>query len=196
MKAVDGFTLVELIVTVSIVAILGGIVAPSFVSFVQDNRITGQINTLIGTIHYARGEAASRRSIVTLCASSNSSSCSNSNSWESGWIIFSDSNNNGNAIIDGTDELILVQEALEGGNTLRESGFGFTGAGKIHFNANGFLYASDPSAGTMTLCNDDGATAAKAIIVNISGTSRLATDDNSDGTVNDHDGSLSNISCP
>ncbi|MEH6626098.1 MAG: GspH/FimT family pseudopilin [Motiliproteus sp.] len=196
MKSSDGYTLVEMIVTVAIVGILIGIVAPSFTGFVKDNRFTSQINTLIGTIHYARGEAASRRSIVTLCASSNSSSCSNSNSWETGWIIFSDSNNSGNGIIDGADELILTQEALEGGNTLRESGFGFTGAGKIHFNANGFLYATDPSAGTLTLCNDDGAADAKAIIVNISGTSRLATDDNDDNIVNDHQGSLSNISCP
>ncbi|MCW8885237.1 MAG: GspH/FimT family pseudopilin [Motiliproteus sp.] len=195
MKSAQGFTLIELMVTVVIVAILGGIIAPNFSTFIKDNRLSGQINTLIGAIHYARGEAASRRTIVTICASSNGSSCNDSNNWETGWIIFSDGNNSGNAVIDGSDELILYQEALEGGNTLRESGFSF-GTGKLHFNANGFLYASDPSSGTMTLCDDRGASEAKAIVVNISGTSRLATDDNNDGIFNDHDGSASNISCP
>ena len=195
MKSVQGFTLVELMVTVVIVAILGGVIAPSFSTFIKDNRLSNQINTLIGAIHYSRGEAASRRTIITMCASSNGSNCNGTNSWESGWIIFSDGNNTGNAIIDGDDELILFQEALEGGNTLRESGFSFS-TGKLHFNANGFLYDSDPSAGTMTLCDDRGSSEAKAIVVNISGTSRLATDDNSDGVVNDHGGSASNISCP
>ncbi|WP_207063346.1 GspH/FimT family pseudopilin [Motiliproteus sp. SC1-56] len=197
MKASAGFTLIELIVTVAIVAILAGIVAPGMTSFIRDNRMTSQINTLIGTVHLARAEAANRRSIVTLCASDNAANCNSSN-WEDGWIIFSDNTNNGNAIIDGDDELILAQEALEGGNTLRQSGFNFGASGRIHFNAVGFLYANDPTAGTLTLCDGRGETGAKAVILNIAGVSRLASDEDGDGIVNRHSGGTAadGVTCP
>jgi len=193
MKRNWGFTLIELLVVISVVGILAALVVPGFTSFIRDNRLTSQINTLIGAVHFARGEAANRRSIVTLCASSDSTTCDTSN-WEAGWIIFTDSN--GDEIVNGSDEILLVQEALEGNTSLRTSGFNFSGAGLFQYAATGFMLASDPQAGTFTLCDDQGAASARAIVINISGVSRLATDENSDGIVNNHTGSTGNISCP
>ena len=195
MKPNAGFTLIELIITVAIVAILAGVVAPGMTSFIRNNRMASQINTLIGTVHFARAEAANRRSIVTLCASTNAANCNTSN-WENGWIIFTDNNNSGNAVIDGADTLILAQEALEGGNTLRESGFNFAGSGRLQFNGVGFLYATSPASGTLTLCDERGVSEAKALIVNIAGVSRLATDESGNGVVNNHLGSTGNVTCP
>lgn len=190
-----GFTLVELIVTVAVAAILVGLVAPGMVSFIRDNRLTSQINTLIGAIHFARAEAANRRTLVTLCASSDAATCNTSN-WESGWLIFTDANNSGNAVLDGTDELILVQEAFEGGNTLRESGFNFGGSGRLQFSSTGFLYGTSPTSGTLTLCDDRGVSYAKAVIVTIAGVSRLGTDEDGNGIVDDHQGSGNDVTCP
>ena len=190
-----GFTLIELMTTVAVVAILVGIVAPGMDSFIRDNRLSSQINTLMAAIHHARAEATSRRNIMTLCASTNSSSCNTSN-WENGWILFTDSNNSGNGVVDGADEILLVQEALEGGNTLRQNGFSFPATGRLQFNVNGFMYASNPTSGTLTLCDSGGAADARAVIVNVAGTSRLATDENGDGVVNNHLGGTNNVSCP
>ncbi len=198
MTANKGFSLIELLVTISIVAILGGVVAPGFTEFIRDNRQTSQLNTLIGSIHLSRGEAASRRQLITLCASSNASSC-NTTHWENGWIIFTDSNNSGNGIIDGADELILVQEAFDGNGTLRAPTLDSSGKSLLQFRSDGFLFSSTtPSQGTFVLCDSEGVAEAKAVIVNISGVSRLAIDqdDPLDGIVNDHQATPANVTCP
>ncbi len=191
-----GFTLIELLVTVVMVAILGGIVAPSFEQFIKDNRLSSQINNLIGSLHIARSEATNRGLIVTICASSDSATC-NTNNWENGWIIFTDANNSGNAVVDGSDEILRYQESLDGGNTLRTSGFNFTTAGQVLFGSNGFMQTSGAAtSGTFTLCDDRGATEAKGVILTIAGASRLAVDEDNDVTLNDHDGGGSNLTCP
>lgn len=190
-----GFTLVELVITLAIVAILAGIVAPSFITFVQDNRMASQITNLIGSVHMARAESSTRRTIITMCGSSDGATC-NTAQWENGWIIFTDDNNSGNAVMDGADQLIRYQEPLEGGNTLRESGFNFGSNGVISFNDNGFLLGNDPAAGTLTLCDDRGVSEAMAIVVNISGTSRAAVDENGNGTPDNHNSAGNDISCP
>jgi type IV fimbrial biogenesis protein FimT len=178
-----------------VIALLVGLVAPGFTTFIQNNRLSSQINTLIGTIHLARAEAANRRTVVTLCGSDNGANC-NTSSWEKGWIMFSDTTNAANAIIDGTDQLLLYQEPLSGGNTLRVTGFSGINKGVLQFSVTGFILSSAPTAGTFTLCDERGASSAKAIIVNISGVSRLAVDENNNDTFNDHTGSGGDISCP
>lgn len=190
-----GFTLIELVITVAIVGILAGVVAPSFSSFVQEKRLNAQMNNLIASVHMARAEASTRRTIVTMCASTNGATC-NSTAWENGWIIFTDENNSGNAVMDGTDELIRFQEALEGNTTIRELGFSFPSNGQIIFKNNGFMLSNAPDSGTLTLCDDRGVDDARAIIINISGTSRLATDENGNGTPDNHNGAGNDIVCP
>lgn len=195
MGRASGFTLIELLTTLAIVAILVGAAVPGFTSFVQDNRLTSQINTLIGTIHLARAEAANRRQVVTLCASNNGTNCNTSN-WEQGWIAFTDIDID--AVIDSgdNDTLLMYQEPLSGGNTLRASGFNGTNLGVMQYTITGFVLSSDPQPGTYTLCDDRGNTNAKAIVVNISGVSRLAVDEDGDGIVNDHQGATGDVSCP
>ncbi|MEH6650219.1 MAG: GspH/FimT family pseudopilin [Motiliproteus sp.] len=195
MRKHSGFTLIELLVTISLIAILVGLVAPGFTSFIKNNRLSSQINTLTGTIHLARAEAASRRSAVTLCASSNGADC-NTSSWEAGWLLFSD--NSVNAVIDTADGdlLLMYQEPLAGGNTLRASGFDGSGLGVLQYSVSGFILSTNPAQGTFTLCDDRGSDLAKAIVVNISGISRLAVDENGNGIVNDDRGPLQDVTCP
>ncbi|XOZ33462.1 GspH/FimT family pseudopilin [Halomonadaceae bacterium KBTZ08] len=185
-----GFTLVELLVTLTILGIVSAIAVPSFQAMVASNRMTNQVNTLSGLIAYARSAASTAPgSTVTICSSSNETSCSGNSKWENGWIVFRDEDGDGSVDAGDGDEVLRVHAELAGGNTLRVTGFDGTGK-RIQFEDNGMPSASSGSAGagTLTVCNDDGVSGARAIVVAASGQTRLVKNGQ------DHDGNA--ITCP
>lgn len=82
-----GFTMIELLVTISIAAILMTIAVPSFQSFLLNSRLTGHANDLVLGMAYAKSEAVKRGINVSVCASSDSSTCTGT--WKDGWIVLS-----------------------------------------------------------------------------------------------------------
>ncbi len=60
MKRSSGFTLIELMVTLSVMAILATLAAPSFTSLIQNSRTTTQTNELVAALNLARSEAVKR----------------------------------------------------------------------------------------------------------------------------------------
>jgi type IV fimbrial biogenesis protein FimT len=82
-----GFTLVELMVTLTVVAILLVIAVPSLNNATLSGKLTAYANSLVGSAHLARSEAIKRNALVTLCAASNGTSCGGN--WEQGWIVLS-----------------------------------------------------------------------------------------------------------
>lgn len=85
-----GFTLIEMMVAISIVAILASIAIPSFSDIMLTNKLRSYANDLVAGAHLARGEAIKSNAVVVLCASSNGTSCSGD--WKNGWIVLSASN--------------------------------------------------------------------------------------------------------
>ncbi|WP_151705124.1 GspH/FimT family pseudopilin [Nitrincola alkalilacustris] len=81
-----GLTLVELMVTVSVLAVLLGVAAPSFVSTVQNSRATTLANAIVYAFNLARSEAVRRGDDITVCPSLNEETCSG-NDWTVGWIV-------------------------------------------------------------------------------------------------------------
>lgn len=181
-----GFTLIELMVTLAVLAIVLGVGIPAFDSLISNGRLTSQINQNIGLISFARSEAAKRTgTTITVCGSSDEATCNTAN-WESGWLVMSDVNGDRN--LDAGDVLLSVGPALTGGNTLRTLGFG--NAGFIQFDDSG----SPGSAGTFILCDDRGAVEAKAIVLSIVGQNRAAVDEDANSIVNSHAGG--DVTCP
>lgn len=108
-----GFTLIELMITIAVAAILLTIALPSLRDFILNNRLTSVTNDLVADLALARAEAIRRGSRVTICASDNagtsSATCSGTD-WSLGRLVFSDSATV--ASIDAGDERLRVYDGL------------------------------------------------------------------------------------
>jgi type IV fimbrial biogenesis protein FimT len=136
-----GFSLLELMVGVTVLAVLLGLAVPTFRDVIESNRVVAQNNDFIAALNSARSEAIKRSNAVTMCASANGAACSGATSWSSGWITFADINSNGN--LDGSEVVLFQTGSMVGGLTL-DSGT-FTA---VRYNGMGML---NGVAGTFTL---------------------------------------------
>ncbi len=86
----SGFTLIELVVTMAVLAIVVSIAAPSFTNMINNNRSSGLGGELTAAIHFARSEAIKRATHVAICPSNDGTSCLTGSDWAKGWLIFVD----------------------------------------------------------------------------------------------------------
>ncbi len=110
-----GFTLLELMVTVAIAALLLTVAVPSFSQMIRGSRTTSHANELLGAMIIGRSEAMKRRQIVSVCAratpATSPETCAIGNSWAGGWLVYTDSGTAG--LLDGTDELLKVGQPMK-----------------------------------------------------------------------------------
>lgn len=84
-----GFTLVELMVTLAVLAILTMVAVPSFRDTIRRNRVSAASNALLADLRYARTEAINRGQLVSLCPSSDGSNCTaDGTAWDAGWLVY------------------------------------------------------------------------------------------------------------
>lgn len=84
---VAGFTLVELVITIAVVAILVALATPSFTSVINSNRLTAQANNLVADLQLARSEAVRRNRTVRVCRTPDGAVCAAAaGDWDA-WLV-------------------------------------------------------------------------------------------------------------
>jgi len=165
-KPHSGFTLLELMTSIVVLAILLAIGVPSFRSVIHNNRIAGSTNELVTALTYARSEAMKRGDPVTVCASTDEAVCAGDTNWSTGWIVFVDTDGNGTRGVG--EPLIQVWGAVGGGLALDASTefIRYTSTGLTDpVNSNGSFELMKPGYG-----------GDKARCVRIGGTGRISTE--------------------
>lgn len=170
-----GFTLIELLVTIAIIVILMAIADPSYRYITNSNRIAAEINGLLGDLQYARSEAIKRGQDVTVCESSDGTTCGSTTSWQSGWIVFADPN--ANQTVDTGETVLRVQKKFTSTDTFSASNT----VSSITFNREGF--AAGIANGTLITLHDqtNNSKWTRCLSVNLSG---LAVTETYNTTIN------------
>ncbi len=102
----SGFTLIELMITLVLIAVIVGLAGPPFRDMLLNNRVSSVANTFMSSLLFARSEALKRNAAVRICKTADGSACTTSGGWDQGWLIYADSDEDGNV----DDNEVLQQE--------------------------------------------------------------------------------------
>ncbi|GAC28036.1 GspH/FimT family pseudopilin [Brumicola pallidula] len=163
-----GTTLVELMVVVGILAIVGTLGVPSFLSIITKARITSETNQLNSLIRFARFKAIEQEQLTLLCPTSDYSHCDKN--WNEPKIVFIDSNNNNER--DPQEPMLMSMPKSHDSNRL------YSRKKAIKFYESG-ITASPASVRICPASND--AKYARLLTVSLQGKIKLSSDKNNDG---------------
>lgn len=178
--SVYGYTLIELLLVLAVVAVLTSMAVPGLGRVVQTNAGTALMNDLARMVSMARALAVHSGSNVTLCPSHDGSSCGGD--WAAGMLLFTDANRDRK--LDATDELARVAGALTVAGSLQLRSF--PNRQYLQFTPQGTTHGQN---GSFTWCPANAAPElAQQLIFSQSGRTRFARDNDGDGIREDSNG--------
>lgn len=145
-----GFTIVELMVALSIAAMLLAVAVPSYSGSRLNSQLRASANDLIGSINLARSEAIKGGTTVTLCASADGQTCGGN--WNEGWVVLRGA------------ELLHSVSAVPAGFQLTESSGNVT----LLFRSTGI----DATPASFTICRSSPTVGSQERVVGMDATGR------------------------
>lgn len=167
MRASQGVSLFELLTAISVLAILGAIAMPGLSNLRHDAGRTTAVNDFIHALFLARSEAIKRGSVVSLCKTTDGSTCMNKNpDWNAGWMVFANEDRDDPPVRDADEPVLSV----------------YAGWPEGHITSNRQAYSFRPNTqgvvnGTILFCDPRGSAQARAIIISHTGRPRVAPRD-------------------
>lgn len=158
-----GYSLFELVMTLTLVALLTLVGLPSFSGLAADKYLVVEVNALFHAVYLARTESIARRRVVSICPSLDGQYCDPSYDWSKGWIVFV--NKGMKKPLQRDDDEVVLQHHL------------VNDASRITANRKGFtLRATQLRAtnGTLVFCDRAGRAESRALVISYTGRPRVA----------------------
>lgn len=162
-RKTQGFTLYELLITLTLIVVSLSIALPHFDALTARNRQRVEINALFGAIHLARKESILKRRVVSVCPTVDFMQCGLRQDWSHGWLVFVNSDRDSPPRID-PGEAIVQRHQVSENIELSVNRRAFT------LRAT-FLRATN---GTFVVCDRSGRINPKALVVSYTGRPRVA----------------------
>ena len=144
-----GFNLIELMTVITVGAVLIGIGTSSYKYVTNSNRVSTEVNGLLGDLMVARSEAIRQSYNVYVCpyttTSGAPSGCATSSNWQGGWMVFADVNASGT--YDSGDVLLRVQQPFSSTDTFQSD----QSVQFVEFNSEGFAVGLPTTKGHVTI---------------------------------------------
>ena len=143
-----GLTMIELMIVVTIAAILAGLAIPSFNDLINNTRLTSTMSQLTSDLNHARSEAIKRNRRVLVCVRGTDTACGAGTSWQNGWLVCYDEDQDGTCDVAtaANPNPIVVHQAINARLTLTAL------AASVYFNPSGTQGAG--GATTLTLAGN------------------------------------------
>ena len=139
-----GFTMLELTVTLAVMGLMLAVAVPSLRSFLASQAVDAHANELASALRFARSEALKRGYEVTVCAGA-SGTCSGSNDWDAGFVVFVDNNAGvSNGAFDPGERALRVKDGAMGVGLITST------ARSVTIARTGILFAVNGSAAATT----------------------------------------------
>ena len=159
-RRIGGFTLLELMVTIAIAAILLAIALPSFQGSLRSNRVATATNELLASLSLARSEAVRNTRGAGVCTSADGAACGGD--WNSGWLVWADTD--GDGAVDAGETVVRFTQAKP---MLTMTGSATT----LAFDPRGRTIGGQQTIG---LRPSDAATPARCVTISVTGQTRVA----------------------
>lgn len=159
-----GFSLLELLVTVMVVAVTLGLGVPLFTQTVESSRLSAETNAFVRGVHLAKIEAAKHFRDVVICPSQDGADCSDDlAAWQAGWLIFVNLDQDVPPDVDDNEHVIAARVTAK---NIR-----------VVANRKAFVfrnYARRSTNGTLIFCAASHDDRARAVVVSYTGRPRVA----------------------
>ncbi|MDJ0750532.1 MAG: GspH/FimT family pseudopilin [Woeseiaceae bacterium] len=159
----QGFTLYELLLTMSLAAILVSTAVPAFGIYIAKSRQSVEINALFHAVHRARKASIMRRKVVSICPSRDGRQCGTIDDWSSGWLLFENTDADDPPRVDAGEPL-LATHPVDAAVAIDANRRGFTLRATVKRATNG----------TLIVCDRSGRAAPRALVVSYTGRPRIA----------------------
>lgn len=150
----DGFTLVELLITITVMAIMVAIAVPSFNNMLLNSRLTAMSDAFVNALNYARNAALAQNISMRACPIGAAGSTTCGSSWNKGWMVVS-------IPTTGTPLLLQVYNASMNDPTLSSVAGNAITISEVIFDSRGL----STTQANFTICDSRGATFARSVAV-------------------------------